>query len=100
MLCDELCKFVVVCGWQQFYVFKNLVMVLSVEIVELVEIFQWLMLEQSYNFMFEQCFVVQDEIVDVLVYLIEMVDVLGIDLFVVVCQKFVKNVKKYFVFES
>ena len=95
VLRDELRKFVAARDWQQFHAPKNLVMALSVETAELVEIFQWLTPEQSRNLSTEQRAEAQDEIADVLVYLIETADALGIDPLAAVRQKLVKNAKKY-----
>lgn len=95
VLRDELRKFVAARDWQQYHAPKNLVMALSVETAELVEIFQWLTPEQSHNLNPEQMAAAQDEIADVLVYLIETADALGIDPLAAVRQKLVKNAKKY-----
>lgn len=92
---DELRKFVAARNWQQFHAPKNLVMALSVETAELVEIFQWLTPEESRNPTPEQWAAAQDEIADVLVYLIETADALGIDPLAAVRQKLVKNARKY-----
>lgn len=92
---DELRKFVAARDWQQFHAPKNLVMALSVETAELVEIFQWLTPEQSCHPTPEQWAAAQDEIADVLVYLIETADALGIDPLAAVRQKLVKNAQKY-----
>lgn len=92
---DELRKFVAARDWQQFHAPKNLVMALSVETAELVEIFQWLTPEQSRNLDPAQMAAAQDEIADVLVYLIETADALGIDPLAAVRQKLVKNARKY-----
>jgi len=95
VLRDELKKFVAARNWQQYHAPKNLVMALSVETAELVEIFQWLTPEESHNLSPEQKAAAQDEIADVLVYLIETADALGIDPLAAVRQKLVKNAIKY-----
>lgn len=95
VLRDELRKFVAARNWQQFHAPKNLVMALSVETAELVEIFQWLSPEESRKLTPEQMAAAQDEIADVLVYLIETADALGIDPLAAVRQKLVKNARKY-----
>lgn len=92
---DELRKFVAARHWQPFHAPKNLVMALSVETAELVEIFQWLTPEESCKPTPEQWAAAQDEIADVLVYLIETADALGIDPLAAVRQKLVKNAIKY-----
>ncbi len=77
-----------------FYVTHD-VLVPRPETAELVEIFQWLTPEQSHNLNAEQRAAAQDEIADVLVYLIETADALGIDPLAAVRQKLVKNAIKY-----
>lgn len=92
---DALRKFVAARNWQPYHAPKNLVMALSVETAELVEIFQWLTPEESRRLTPEQHAAAQDEIADVLVYLIETADALGIDPLAAVRQKLVKNAIKY-----
>jgi dCTP diphosphatase len=65
--------------WEQFHSPKNLAMSLSVEVAEVVEHFQWLTEEQSKNLPPEKLGEVRDEIGDVMIYLIELADKLGID---------------------
>ena len=84
-------------NWQQFHSPKNLVMALTGEVGELVEIFQWLTEEQSKqvasNPSTHQS--VRDEVADVLIYLIRLSTVLGIDINEAVNQKLKKNSAKY-----
>ena len=65
--------------WEQFHSPKNLAMALSVEVAEVVEHFQWLTEEQSTNLPPEKLAEVREEIGDVMIYLIELADKLGID---------------------
>jgi NTP pyrophosphatase (non-canonical NTP hydrolase) len=92
---DELRKFVAARDWQPYHAPKNLVMALSVEVAELVEIFQWQTPEESRNLTPEQHAAAQDEIADVLAYLVQTADALGIDLLSAVRHKLVKNAIKY-----
>jgi len=87
-------------NWHQYHTPKNLVMALSVEAAELVEHFQWATAEESTNLTDEKRAAVADEIADVLVYLTELADVLGIDILAAARQKIIKNAYKYPVPES
>jgi dCTP diphosphatase len=65
--------------WEQFHSPKNLAMALSVEASEIVEHFQWLTEEQSQNLPSEKLAEIREEIGDVMIYLTELADKLGID---------------------
>ena len=80
--------------WDQFHTPKNLSMALSVEIAELVEIFQWSNnggLDVAQNSR-EQ---IEMEIADIFNYLIKFVDLLDIDLERVSLEKIDLNAEKY-----
>ncbi len=70
-------------------------MALSVEAAELVEHFQWATPEESQNLLPEKRAEVADEIADVLIYLTELADVLGIDPIAAARAKIAKNAAKY-----
>ena len=65
--------------WEQFHSPKNLAMALSVEVSEIVEHFQWLTQEQSRNLPPEKLREVAQEIGDVMIYLVELSEALGVD---------------------
>jgi dCTP diphosphatase len=65
--------------WEQFHAPKNLAMALSVEVAEIVEHFQWLTEEQSKNLPPDKLAELREEIGDVMIYLTELADKLGID---------------------
>jgi dCTP diphosphatase len=65
--------------WEQFHSPKNLAMALSVEVSEVVEHFQWLTQEESRNLPVNKLAEVREEIGDVMIYLTELADTLGID---------------------
>ena len=92
---DALRAFCAARGWHRYHTPKNLVMALSVEAAELVEHFQWSTPEESLNLSPEKRAEVADEIADVLIYLTELADVLGIDPIVAAREKIVKNAAKY-----
>ena len=83
--------------WQQYHSPKNLVMALSAEVGELVEIFQWKSEEQSKTVARDATTsqAVRDELADVLLYLVRLSSVLGVDLNEAVTKKLVKNGRKY-----
>ena len=81
--------------WEQFHSPKNLAMAISVEAAELVEIFQWMTEHQSQNLDQMKKQAVEEEIADVMIYLIRLSDRLDIDLVGAVERKLVVNRKKY-----
>jgi len=81
--------------WEQFHSPKNLAMALSVEVSEVVGHFQWLTQEQSRNLPPEKLAEVREEIGDVMIYLIELADKLGIDAMEAAKAKVEVNERKY-----
>ena len=81
--------------WDKFHTPKNLAAALSVEASELLEIFQWLTDKQSAELTDAQLANAQDEIGDILIYLLRLSDKLGIDLIEAACKKHQKNIDKY-----
>ena len=92
---DALRAFCAARDWHRYHTPKNLVMALSVEAAELVEHFQWSTPEESLALAPEKRAAVADEIADVLIYLTELADVLGIDPIAAAREKIVKNAIKY-----
>jgi dCTP diphosphatase len=81
--------------WEQFHSPKNLAMALSVEVAEIVEHLQWLTEEQSQNLPPAKLAEVREEIGDVMIYLTELADKLGIDLVEAAKAKLEINNRKY-----
>ena len=83
--------------WQQFHSPKNLVMALSGEVGELIEIFQWMTEADSHNAASapKTADAVRDELADVALYLIRLADVLGVDINAAVISKLASNAAKY-----
>ena len=81
--------------WEKFHNPKNLSMALSVEASELLEIFQWLNLEQSEKLPKDKKEHAKEEIADIAVYLIRLCMKLDIDLEEAIVEKMKKNEKKY-----
>ncbi|MES2820741.1 MAG: nucleotide pyrophosphohydrolase [Pseudomonadota bacterium] len=66
--------------WRGFHSPKNLVMAASVEMAELLEIFQWLSEDQSRQLPAEQLEHAGQEVGDVVLYLLLLCSELGIDM--------------------
>ncbi len=81
--------------WEQFHSPKNLAMALVVEAAELVEIFQWLTEKDSLNLDARKRQHVEEEIADVLIYLMRIADRLDIDLLAAADRKLNINHQKY-----
>ena len=95
VLRDALREFAAARAWGGYHTPKNLAMALIVEAAELVEHFQWATPEESCALPPEKAAEVQDEVADVLIYLVELADVLGIDLIAAAHAKIAKNALKY-----
>ena len=91
----KLRKFADARDWDQFHSPKNLAMALSVEASEIVETFQWLTEEESYNLTGDRLENIKNEIGDVLIYLIRLSDKLGIDPLAAANEKNEINKEKY-----
>ncbi|OIQ95915.1 MazG nucleotide pyrophosphohydrolase domain protein [mine drainage metagenome] len=94
-LSDALRDFAAARGWRAYHTPKNLAMALIVEAAELVEHFQWATPEESCALSPDKLGEVRDEMADVLIYLVELADVLDIDLIEAAHAKIVKNARKY-----
>lgn len=92
---EKLRKFALARDWEKFHSPKNLSMALSVEVAELVEVFQWLSEEQSKNLTEEQYKSAQEEVADVFLYLLRLADILDIDLLDSASRKITINANKY-----
>ena len=92
---QKICRFNKARNWEQFHSPKNLAMALSVEAAELMEHFQWLTPEESRTLPPEKLRQIEEEIGDIMVYLINLADKLGIDPVRAADKKISKNQKKY-----
>ncbi|QNP65913.1 nucleotide pyrophosphohydrolase [Streptomyces genisteinicus] len=84
-------------GWEPYHTPKNLAAALSVEAAELVEIFQWLTPEESAAVMEdpESAHRVRDEAADVLAYLLQFCEVLGVDVLEALRDKIDRNERRF-----
>lgn len=81
--------------WEQFHSPKNLSIALSVEASELLEHFQWLTQEESHNLPPDKRAAVEEEMADVLIYLVRLADRLGVDLLDAAERKMKRNGERY-----
>ncbi len=81
--------------WQQFHSPKNLAMALSVEVSELVEIFQWLTEEQSGDETSLDLAHLEDEIGDVMIYLTMLAEKFGLNPIAAAEKKMKSNINRY-----
>ena len=81
--------------WEQFHSPKNLSMALIAEAAELVEHFQWLTEEQSYNLPDNKHDEVAMEMADILTFLIRCAERLDIDLIAAANKKIEINEQRY-----
>jgi NTP pyrophosphatase (non-canonical NTP hydrolase) len=81
--------------WRQYHSPKNLAMAASVEMAELVEIFQWLSEAQSKALPAEQLAHAGQEIGDVVLYLLLLCAELGLDMNQVVSAKLADNERRF-----
>lgn len=97
LLQRRLAEFAAARNWQPYHTPKNLVAALSVEASELVEIFQWLTPEESAGVMADPgtAHRVRDEVADVLAYLLQLCEVLGIDPLAALDAKIDRNERRF-----
>ena len=82
--------------WERFHTPKNLAMALAGEVGELLEIFQWLTPEEAQAVMASaRAGDVEDELADVLIYLVRLADVLDFDLLDVARHKMERNQDRF-----
>ena len=92
---DALRSFAADRDWDQFHSPRNLATALAVEAAELLEPFQWLTDQQSLDLPPETRAAVEQELADVLLYLVRLADKLGIDLEQAAIAKIARNDEKY-----
>ena len=94
---DQLRKFAADRNWEQFHTPRNLLLALVGEVGELAELFQWLSDEQAAVIMRDEQLGarVREELADVLGYVVQLADTLGIDLYEALRAKIILNGEKY-----
>ena len=93
---DKVDLFVKKRNWTQYHNPKNLAMSIAIEASELMEIFQWLTLEEAANINnSHEKIHLQEELSDVIIYCFSLANQLGIDIASAVDDKIEKNGIKY-----
>ena len=94
---SDLRKFTKDRNWERFHSPKNLAMALSVEVAELVEIFQWMTEKESRVFpiLYHELEHLRDEIGDVQIYLTMIADKFNLCPIECAKAKIIKNEIKY-----
>lgn len=81
--------------WEQFHNPKDLAMALGIEVAELQELMLWVNTSDSGERVDERRVEVEDEIGDIMVYLLRFCQVTGIDPIQATARKMEKNAQKY-----
>lgn len=81
--------------WQRYHTPKNLAAALIVEAAELLEPFQWLTPEESLALPPHKREAVEQEMADVLIYLVSLANLLEVDLLRAAEEKLALNARKY-----
>ena len=92
---DALRLFAAERDWDQFHSPRNLATALAVEAAELLEPFQWLGEAESRELPAATRAAVEEEMADVLLYLVRLADKLGVDLLEAARTKMMRNAGKY-----
>lgn len=91
----EIADFVEKRDWQEYHTPKNLAMALSVECSELLEIFQWMTPEESQAPDHKTLCHIEEEIGDIMIYLINFSEKFNIDPIEAGLKKMGKNIIKH-----
>jgi len=92
---DALRTFAAERDWDQFHSPRNLATALAVEAAELLEPFQWLTEAQGRELPPATRAAVEEEMADVLLYLVRLADKLDVDLELAARAKMARNAEKY-----
>ena len=92
---NEIAKFVRARDWEQFHSPKNLSMAIAIEAAELMEHFQWHDEGESKQFIKKKKEDIENEVADILAFILSFANLYKIDLSTVVVRKMKLNIKKY-----
>jgi NTP pyrophosphatase (non-canonical NTP hydrolase) len=92
---DRLREFAQEREWDQYHTPKNLSMALVAEAAELIEHFQWVDGDTSHLLEDKTRQSVEEELADILIYLVRISDKLNVDLYEAVERKIAINAQKY-----
>ena len=90
-------EFVAERNWQRYHVPKHLAMSIAIEAAELMELFQWVGVEDPAEVKKDEQRMqeIREELSDVFAYTLSLANALDIDLSSAYAQKMKKNAKKY-----
>ena len=93
----EIARFIEERDWEQFHSPKNLSMSITIEAAELMEIFQWMGVDEarSRSTLPEMKQKIEEEIGDISIYILSLCNTLRLDLSACIASKIEKNRKKY-----
>ena len=96
-IAEELQRFATARDWDQFHTPKNLATSISVESAELLELFQWTRGQKDWSEIEDEELreKIENEVADILLYLIRFSDMAKIDLEKAAMKKIAINEKKY-----
>jgi NTP pyrophosphatase (non-canonical NTP hydrolase) len=94
---NDIARFIRERDWEQFHSPKNLSMAITIEAAELMEIFQWMNVDEA---LFKAKSPrlrkrIQEEIADIAIYTLSLCNTLGLDLSGCIASKLDKNRRKY-----
>lgn len=92
---EKVAKFITERDWNQFHSPKNIAMSIAIESAEIMEIFQWRTTEESKEIIEKKRAEIEDEVADVMIYLLSFVNVCNIDLYNAVIKKIERNKKRF-----
>ncbi len=99
-LTSDIRKFARERDWEQFHNPKDLAIALCIEVSELQEIMLWTSAEESVTRVNEKFEDIQNEVGDILIYLLRFCDVTGIDPIEAAREKMKLNAEKYPIHKS
>jgi len=94
---EKVARFIRKREWEQFHSPKNLSMSIGIEAAELMEIFQWMDVEEAraQSLVPEMRRKIEEEIADIAIYVLSLCNTLGMDLSSCIMKKIDKNRKRF-----
>ena len=94
---EKVAHFISERDWDQFHSPKNIAMSISIESAELMEIFQWRTTEdsRSLELLEQKRAEIEDEVADVMIYLLSFINTTNIDLYQAVLKKIERNKTRF-----
>jgi len=93
----EIARFIEERDWERFHSPKNLSMSITIEAAELMEVFQWMDVDEarSKSTLPEMKQKIEEEIADISIYILSLCNTLRLDLSACISSKIRKNREKY-----